>query len=393
MSRACVVRAWVCVAVLALASAPASAVQLGNPDDVLSIEIHAFGSQGFMVSTANNYLADSHHGSFEFTEVGLNFTKQLTSKLRTGFQLFTHKLGPTGNFDIKADWFYLDYRWKDWLGFRAGRTKLPFGLYNDSSDIDAARVPILLPQSVYPAANRDYLLAQTGGEIYGYISMRKAGALEYRLYGGTIFLDIAQTPGIVQILDLKVPYLAGARLMWETPLDGLRVGGSFQTLRIDTKLNISPSVAGPGGVVDVEIPAYLWVASIEYSAHRLLLAAEYSRWHLGVNSSNPTLVPEKPSTQERSYVMASYRVNRWFQPGLYYSAYLPDAYKRTGRESVQHDAAASLRFDVNSFWIIKLEGHFMAGTAALVPAQNDNVPLNLLDRYWGFFLIKTTAYF
>ena len=39
-----------------------------------------------------------------------------------------------------ADWFDLDYRWKDWLGLRAGRVKLPYGLYNDTSDIDAARV-------------------------------------------------------------------------------------------------------------------------------------------------------------------------------------------------------------------------------------------------------------
>ena len=40
--------------------------------------------------------------------------------------------------------------------------RLPFGLYNDINDIDAARVPILLPQSIYPATSRDYLLAQTG---------------------------------------------------------------------------------------------------------------------------------------------------------------------------------------------------------------------------------------
>src|SRR5260370_15972959 len=135
----------------------ASHFQLGSPDDVLSVEAHAFGSQGFFVTTANNYLAESSSGSFEFTEAGINLTKSLTRKLRTGFQLFARKLGPVGNFDVVMDWFYLDYRWQDWLGIRAGRTKLPFGLYNDTSDIDSARVPILLPQSTYPTTNLDFL--------------------------------------------------------------------------------------------------------------------------------------------------------------------------------------------------------------------------------------------
>ena len=388
------IRPLVLVLSFALFAAPAAALQLGDPDDLLSLEVHAFGSQGFMVSTSNNYLAKTTQGSFEFSELGVNFTKPLTQKLRLGFQLFTRKLGDLGNFAIKADWFYVDYRVKDWFGFRAGRTKLPFGLYNDSSDADSARVPVLLPQSVYPTQNRDFLLAQTGAEIYGYVPLRRAGQLEYRVYGGTIFLDFPNQAGSpAQILDLRVPYIVGARLMWETPLDGLRMGGSFQTLRLDTKVNLSPGPTTPGGLVDAQITAYLWVASMEYAAHRFLIAGEFSRWHLATDSSNPAVIPNKPATQERSFIMASYRVKRWFQPGLYYSAYLPDAYKRTGRAAVQHDAAATLRFDVNAFWIIKAEGHFMAGTAALSPTLNDNVPLTKLDRYWGFFLIKTTAYF
>lgn len=373
----------------------AEAVQLGNPDDFLSLEVHAFGSQGFMFSTSNNYLATgTTHGSFEFTEIGINFTKQLTDKLRAGFQLFTEKIGTIGNFNIKADWFYLDYRWKDWLGFRAGRTKLPFGLYNDVADIDAARVPVLLPQSLYPIQDRDYLLAQNGAEIYGYISMRKAGVLEYRVYGGTIFVDTpVYVPGSPEaITAVDVPYIAGGRLMWDTPLNGLRLGGSVQALRINTKVYINPSTLAPTNF-SYDVPVVLWVASAEYSAHRFLFAGEYSRWYETSHSSNTAVLPNARLVNERSYIMGAYRVNRYFQPGLYYSAYLPDAYKRHGRENVQHDAAATLRFDVNSFWIIKLEGHFMGGTAVLDPTLNNNTPLASLTRYWGFMLAKTTVYF
>ncbi len=80
------------------------------------IEIHAFVSQGFIASTDNNYLAESKRGSFEFSEVGINFSKQLTDRMRVGIQLFTHDLGPLGNYRTRFDWFYLDYRFWDWLG-------------------------------------------------------------------------------------------------------------------------------------------------------------------------------------------------------------------------------------------------------------------------------------
>src|SRR4051794_20873387 len=116
---------------------PASAAEVGTPGEPGSLEIHGFVSQGFILSSGNNYLASSKKGSFEFAELGVNFTELLTEKLRVGLQFFAHDLGPIGSYSAKADWFYLDYHWQDWLGFRAGRTKLPFGLYNETNDIDA----------------------------------------------------------------------------------------------------------------------------------------------------------------------------------------------------------------------------------------------------------------
>ena len=67
--------------------------------------------------------------------------------------------------------------------------KLPYGLFNEVNDIDSARVPVLLPQSVYPQQARSFLFALTGGELYGFARSPEAGALEYRLYGGTVHLD------------------------------------------------------------------------------------------------------------------------------------------------------------------------------------------------------------
>ena len=378
-------------AVVVLASASsARAIEIGDETDPSALDVHAFVSQAFLVTQNANWLArDSTKGSAQFSEVGINFTKPITDRLRVGVQLFSRILGPQGNYDTKMDWFYLDYRLRDWLGVRAGRVKIPFGLYNEINDADSARNAILLPQSVYPVQNRDYLLAQTGGELYGRIHLGPNSALEYRVYGGTIIFDTTGTSSPqFQILDLHVPYLVGGRLMWETPLEGLRVGGSVQALRLDTTLLTKNEQ------VAVRIPAVLWVASIEYAEHNLLVASEYSRWYVRAESSDPAVFPNSAQVvSERAYAMINYRITPWLQPGAYYALVFPDASNRSGRDHVQHDVAFTLRYDLTANWILKLEEHFMSGTANLSPTLNDDKALSALPMHWGIFFVKTTAYF
>jgi hypothetical protein len=370
---------------------------LGSGD---SLQVHGFVSQGFIKSTDNNYLANSERGSFELTEVGINFTKTLTDQMRVGVQLFTRDLGPIGNYAPQFDWFYLDYRFWDWLGVRAGRTKLPFGLYNEVNDIDSARVPILLPQSVYSITSRDFLLAQTGVELYGNVPLGGGGGLEYRAYGGTIY--VPSTSGA--IINFTVPYLIGGRLMWLSPIEGLQVGGSVQALRFDFDYLPPAAITGPlqmagslpagfTGVVNAKLPAVLWIASAEYQVGELLLAAEYGRVWSKIESTVPTLLPETETQEERYYGMASYQITPWFTPGAYYSVRFPNVDLRHGRDHYQHDIALTLRFDMNAHWLFKAEGHFMHGTAALDPTLNGNQPRSALTRDWGVLLLKTTAYF
>jgi hypothetical protein len=370
-------------------------------DSKPEVEVHGFVSQGFIKTTDNNYLAYSKRGSAELTEVGINFTTSVTDRLRIGVQLFARDLGPVGNYQPQFDWFFLDYRFFDWFGIRAGRTKLPFGLYNEVNDIDSARVPILLPQSVYPTQQRDYLLAQTGGEVYGDVPLGQAGALEYRGYGGTIYVDSLKSN---ELSSFKVPYVVGGRLMWRTPLEGLQVGGSVQALRLDFDYQLAPEVLAAArmsgavamdfvGPVAVKFPVLLWVASAEYIRDELSLASEYSRWSVDLDSSAPGLFPETQVTTEKFYAMASYRLRPWLTPGAYYSVNFPNVERHRDRQNQQHDVALTTRFDVNEHWLWKLEGHFMHGTAGLSSALNDNRPLRELTRNWGVFLVKTTAYF
>jgi hypothetical protein len=391
---------------IALACGLLSAVGNAQEEPSLTepqIATHGFVSQGYIKTTENNYLAEtSGGGSFEFSEAGINVTASIGDDFRVGAQLFARDLGPIGNYDAKFDWYYLDYRLADWLGIRAGRTKVPFGLYNESSDIDASRVPVLLPQSVYPTENRDFLLAQTGAELYGYLSFDQLGGLEYRGYAGTVFLDPATSD---ELTSLSVPYVVGARLMWLNAVDGLQFGGSLQALKLDGVFRPTPetlsALEASGGMVpedfdgtlSFELPAVLWVGSVEYTVQNLLLAAEYSQWATHVESTVPQLIPESRETSERFYAMASYHVASWFTPGVYYAATYADMKDRNGRDAYQHDIAATFRYDLTANWLLKLEGHYMHGTAGLDSDVNDGTPEGRLNTDWGAFLVKTTGYF
>ena len=105
------------------------------------------------------------------------------------------------------------------------------------------------------------------------------------------------------------------------------------------------------------------------------------------------MLPRLTADNERAYVMAAWRVNDWFQPSGYYAVYFPDIHDRKGTAKQQHDVALTLRFDLQTYWLFKLEGHYFNGTAQLPPALNDGTAKKDLKRQWGLLLAKTTAYF
>jgi hypothetical protein len=374
---------------LSLAPWPAGGEPLGPQEGLLSLETHGFASQGFLLTTGNDYLTpDSKKGSFQFSEVGLNFSRELTDRLRFGVQFFARNFGPAGNYIPQVDWFHLDYRWRDWLGVRAGRLKIPLGLYNEVNDIDSSRVPVLLPQSVYPEQARSFLFAQTGGEIYGFLRLGGAGALDYRLYGGTIFIDpnLFVPVGTPVAFKFNVPYALGGRLLWETPVPGLRVGGSVIKLRLDAVAFLPMAMT-----VGVKNNTVEWVTSAEYVRWALTLTAEYGRNHVDQESVVPT--SNFKIVSEGGYLMATYAVASWVQPGIYYAFKFPDVDKREGLDNQQHDLALTLRFDINRHWLLKLEGHYMVGTAGLLNPLRVSSTLESPEPHWAVFAVKTTAYF
>ena len=380
-----------------------------------AVAVHGFVSQGAFKSTGNDYLGHSKRGSLEFTEAAVNFSTEPVDRLRIGAQLFARDVGPVGDLKLGIDWAFVDYAYRPWLGLRAGRVKIPFGIYNEFSDVDSARLPILLPQGVYPIRSRDLLLAQTGFALYGTYDFESAGSLDYQAYFGSLFVDQRlAASGISEINGVDSRYIAGGQLLWRPPIEGLRLGGSVLfadvafnlTLDEATKDALIASGQAPAdfdGRFSVAFePAALWLGSLEYVFDDWQLTAEYSRWVQEVNSSLQAVSPDRTIDSERFYGMASYHVTDAFEAGLYYAVTFantddrggdgPQYVDADGRHRAawawHRDLALSLRYDVNDAWLWKLEGHFIDGLSELTRAENPDP-----ERFWGLVLVKTTVSF
>src|SRR5580698_6167462 len=170
-------RLFVGAMALALGTIPAAAQSL----DDLNIQIHGYATQGFLYTTQNNiFYANSSDGSPAWTEAVVNLTAQPVEKLRFVIQARYQLLGSTGN-AITLDWAAADYKVNDRFGVRFGKVKTPWGLFNETQDIDPSYMWALLPQSIYDITTRNADLSHYGGVVYGRLKLgQSAGKLDYR---------------------------------------------------------------------------------------------------------------------------------------------------------------------------------------------------------------------
>ncbi len=369
-----------------LFTSPALSAELGG------VDIHGFISQGFIMSDTYNYLThNSKDGSFDYNEVGINFGKDLTDNLRVGMQFFSRDLGDVANNKVTIDWAYGDYRLKDWFGIRAGRIKLPIGLYNETRDIDMLRTGIVMPQSLYNDLIRDTAIAANGAGLYGNIDLSKAGSLDYQAISGVInpdnesgvkkYFDDSFAPelSLNGEMDTDIAYVGSLR--WNTPLDGLLFGVSYLTMESE-----NPVLVGGAISTTQEFSTDILTLSVEYTWEDLVVAAEYQTFE--VESYLPSLDVRSPNTSEGYYLSASYRFTELFSLGAHYSVYYADEDDKDGNKELttksdawEKDLALSLRFDINEYMIFKVEGHSVDGTARVVNA--DNPTKNEDDFYYG----------
>jgi hypothetical protein len=227
--------------------------------------------------------------------------------------------------------------------------------------------------------------------------MNKAGSLSYGLYygiqrpqlDGGLAIQKANLPPYSQLTWFNSPQMGGGQIWWNTPLNGMRAGAA---LNLDQDLTFRTE----SGVQSRGSP-FTQHYSLEYVWNSWTFQAEYLRFRIDYENTKAgrpvsTMLIE-PDTW---YAGAAYRFNKWIEAGGYYTEYYAEANNPDGAglpfpsDGNQKDAALSLRFDVTDWWIFKVEGHHINGTAQLL--DNRSNP-ERGDNGWWMLAVKTTFSF
>ena len=413
--------------------APTAAGEIGS-----GIFVGGFVSQGYLNSEDNDYLLpNGREGSGAFNEAAVIVSAEPADRVRVGIQFMGRDFGSSQASAVRVDWAYGDYRWRDQLGLRAGRIKLPYGLYNEERDVDMLRTSVLLPQSVYSESDRNLLLAYEGVGLYGNLVLGDFGDLDYELVLGSLNIpedgnddaarlieslaadfapavaaDVAGTYGLaadsvsaspasVVGAELAVPRVYGGGLIWNTPLSGLRVGGTWLAGDVEARGRARYDVfLRTGGQIPAYLPRDFEISGELDLEHVYTVSAEFHRGHFTAASEYSRLNIQG-EVSDGWYALADYRFSPRLAAQTYWATGYLDADDRDGAKleagglpdyyAWQHDLALALRVDINDFWLVKFEYHHMNGAALS--------RLDLLDagetasERWRVWTAKTTFHF
>ncbi|MBU0995166.1 MAG: hypothetical protein KJ737_21940 [Proteobacteria bacterium] len=363
------------------------------------VKIHGFISQGYLKTDKNNYLTGTDDGSFQFNEMGINFTTNATSRLKIGCQFFARDLGSVGNDEIVVNWAFAEYNFRNWLGLRTGLVKMPFGFYNDTRDYDVLRTSIFLPSSVYNENLRDGSNSIKGVELFGAQSIGLLGLFKYQIMAGAT--QIPADSGTAKLLEIQYPGMEmtsidvgpvyDAQIQWLTPLDGFRLGVTY--VKTDFSYDAVSNDTLP---VRASIRKSEWYSySVEYiwqnwtfSAENYILKRKAKIYSVATGEKVFLFDGDIDLAEDDSYYLRlSYRFTDWLETGFYYSKYVDDE-KKKNDENKLRDQCLSLRFDINPYWIVKLETHLMNGKFGVEPDDHGRA-----YNEWMLYAAKMTFMF
>lgn len=396
---------WVMAAIIF--SGSAMALEYGQ------VNIHGYLSQGVVKSDKYDYYyANTSEGSVEFNELGINFSTKLSDQLRAGMQLRASDMGEIGNNNIFIDWAYGDYKFNDFLGVRVGKFRKATGVYNETRDIDASRTSIFLPNSViYSEPARDVASVLRGVNVYG-----KVMGFDYQIMGGlrgvTIESGFARS-AVDQINSRSPVTLEEAdrsfedvdedpsytlHLVYNTPF-GLSIGSTIDYFSLEY-INENPDL-----IENFKVLGYNNCFFLKYVLGELIVVAELFSQESEIEIFTSIDIPgmENPIARDISllsyHLVTSYRFTEWFELGCFYTEYFEDKDDRDGKEQAEEwgllpasfwlkDFALSTRFDINDYWIVKLEGHMMNGLNGVDFSSRENP-----DEDWYLVAAKVTYTF
>ena len=377
--------------------------------NVGEVQIGGFFSQGYLVSTNNNYPVDTKDGTTDFREMGFSASMNVGSHLRFAAQIYAETIGIFGKDKAILDWAMIDYNFSPEIGLRAGRLKYPRSLESDVLDLDVVRPFVLLPQSLYDVRLRDFQASFDGGSVYGTLTAGQS-SFDYKVFYGEIPLHadsglggffnnsglFADPPGVQSVSTDSV---YGVSLLWNTPVTGLRAGLTYS--RIKNLMASGPMMALPSfsATLNLEKLEYKGV-SLEYTKNAWTFTSEYLLLASETLVTLPAFVaaPSPGVYDTKSfYVSVARRLGTKFEVGVYYDhsnlGYPTPGTAPGAPINRREDWTLALRYDFSDHLLFKIEGHLIRGTKDIFNIPGIENPTSELKDSMTLIAAKTTLSF
>jgi len=340
-------RAVVCLAIVLGGSA-------AGAQEERRVDLHGFGTWAYGNTDANNYLSGTPVGRYRNAEFLLNASTTVSERLRIVAQTGVRDEGAGPEVDL--DFAFAEWRFSDRIKMRAGVVPQPFGISTELFDVGTLRPFLVLPQAVYGSVGLTSE-AYWGVGFTGSVPLVQSWHLAYDVYGGGTVLEEFHAPE--HFLegepvsseeghgDETTNDVIGARIVFETPLAGLRFGGSAQT----------GNELGEGrrsiAAVQVEYLTDKWSARTEYGHESV---ADELRL-------------------DGFYAEVAYRIDpRWQVAGQYgrLTTDLPAVAVTAGRSLLTHEElAVGLNYWFHHAFVCKLSYHRVEGNRLAAPDAED----------------------
>ncbi len=350
-------------------------------------QLHGFMTQGFFHTSGNNVFGQSDDGiSPGLTEIGINLNYQPWDRLRFAAQGLYRRAGDVDPGSVRLDYGLADFTLFEHengkAGVRAGRLKIPYGLYNETRDVAFTHPTILLPQGIYFDRSRSLMLSADGGALYAEYRT-DYGDFNFKLNAGMPSNELGEIKTVVLATNKAQgefntkPALA-AQLSYELN------GGEFifAVSYMDLAFDYSPL---PGETTFVGVPLTKSTTRIQpllfsaqYNGENITLTGEYNyRWN---NFGNFAQFGGGKFITESWYIEGSYRILPELQATVRYNTISIDKDDREGEGAEllgfpRHVAFAQdwvfgLRYDITPSWMVRAEYQLVHGTAWLPQADN-----------------------
>jgi hypothetical protein len=269
-------------------------------------QIHGFLTQAYVKTTDNSFFGDSEDGSFDFRELGINASFRFSPQMMASAQVLSRSAGEMYDGSLDLDFAQFDYTFHmdeyNRLGVLLGRTKNPFGFYNNTRDVASTRPGIFMPQAIYWDRVRNMVLSSDGGQLYG--ETRRGNHLfELRVIAGTTPIDEnVEKTYISSPLDPKMEndgITLGGRLLYEWDGGRFRLALSSASLVLDAETNL----LSPG-----EIGIDYRILSAQYNNGPLSLTLEYVEEPIDYDGFDGML-DVADTTLDGYYLQGSYRLH------------------------------------------------------------------------------------